>query len=352
MKAFAPITGRDGEPLAGPLTLSAPQRRPESVRRTSHVDTTRDAGLAYTEIIALSGRARDLVTRDREAVVVDEASLEVSVGPGGFIDRVEAVIGGPPLDDLVGKPVGFGFRSVAKNVLTRLTGTPLGLLVDDLSGAPAPAGYGAIREQALLALPVPVPKDWAGRADVCAGWRGEGEAYRLASSGLQLPFEAAPPVAPDLDGDDPLGWHSLPPLRLRQSRRLRRLDVWGEGDHLCVDAMFRDSTTDPDLTERVVHEYSLSAVIGGPSHQIQKIRADPGSLPFAHDCPLAAASAQRVLGIPVASLRSQVQRINIGRNSCTHLNDMLRSLTDIEVLARHLPGDPTREDSDYLWLQR
>jgi hypothetical protein len=31
------------------------------------------------------------------------------------------------------------------------------------------------------------------------------------------------------------------------------MDLWREGERLMIDAMFRDSATDPDLTPRVVH---------------------------------------------------------------------------------------------------
>jgi hypothetical protein len=144
-------------------------------------------------------------------------------------------------------------------------------------------------------------------------------------------------MAPDLSaGNDPLGWHTMEPLGARQSRRLRRMDVWREGDRLLIDAMFRDSTADPDLTPRVVHEYSITAVIDSESLVVLEIQAEPRSLPFPADCPLAAESAQLVVGLPITSLRGAVGKLSKGPGSCTHLNDALRYLADAAGLVRHL----------------
>src|SRR5690606_12305364 len=116
-----------------------------------------------------------------------------------------------------------------------------------------------------------------------------------------------PPVAPVLAGDDPWAWHAMEPLGSRSSRRLRRLDLWRAGDQLMVDAMFRDTTTDPDLTARVVHEYRVAVALDPASLTIVSAQATPRSLPFPTDCPLAAASAADIVGVPAPELRARVR---------------------------------------------
>jgi Protein of unknown function (DUF2889) len=327
---------------------SAPARRPWSVRRTSHVDVTRaGAGTANGRPLAaaVSGVARDLLTSGDGGEVVGTASLVLTMDAAGRIDSADHEPSEPLCALLVGQRPGFGFRSATKELQQALTGTLLGLLIDDLSGAPAPASYGAIREQLLLRRPEPVsPGDEdrrEGRVDVCAGWRADGLPTRRRKAGLPLPFSLSASRAPSLDGPDALAWHGLPALASRQSRRLRRLDLWRNTDgRLWVDAMFRDTAVDPDLTEAVVHEYSLAAVIDPVTLTVLSAEAAAGPLPFADDCPLAADSAQLIIGQPVTSLRSKVGAISRGPGSCTHLNDLLRSLGDVGELAKMLPGFP------------
>jgi Protein of unknown function (DUF2889) len=333
------------DPLPGPVLEPAPPRRAESIRRTSHLDVTTRAGDGFmNSIVSIGGGARDLVT-DAEGVaaVVAVARLHVSMDGEGRIDAVEQDPVWPACDELLGTRVGFGFRSAVKNLLVDLTGSPLGLLVDDLSGAPAPSGYGAIRERTVLGLPdPPIPAGAAGvyqQADVCAGWRTGGLPLRSRMAGQSLPFSAEPPVAPSLQGADAVAWHAMDRLKMRQSRRIRRLDLWADGAVLRVDAMFRDVTVDPDpdLTVRVVHEYALTAEIDPDSLTVLAAHADPRSLPFATDCPFAASSAELIVGHHVGDLRTAVRTISRGAHSCTHLNDLLRSLADVSVLAPLLP---------------
>ena len=54
------------------------------------------------------------------------------------------------------------------------------------------------------------------------------------------------------------------------------------------------------------------------------------------ECPGAVASAERLSGMPIAELRTRVRREFTGTSTCTHLNDTLRSLGDLEVLVGQL----------------
>jgi hypothetical protein len=296
-----------------------------------------------SSIVSIGGRARDLLTdRDGQAVVAASASLAVTLDREGRIDSVAQDPVRPACGELVGVRVGFGFRSAVKTLLGELTGTPLGLLVDDLSGAPAPAGYGSIRERIVLGLPdPPIPAGGGGvhqQTDVCAGWRAGGVPTQSRLDGRPLPFSIEPPRAPSLEGADPMAWHPMDQLGLRQSRRIRRLDLWAERGTLHVDAMFRDVTVDPDadLTVRVVHEYALTAELEPGTLTVLAAEADPRSLPFPTDCPFAAASAHLIVGQQAADLRTAVRTISRGSHSCTHLNDLLRSLADTATLAAYL----------------
>ena len=60
--------------------------------------------------------------------------------------------------------------------------------------------------------------------------------------------------------------------------------------------------------------------------------ATPRALPWP-ECPQAAASASRLVGQPVGELRDFVRQDLSGTTTCTHLNDLLRSLADVATLA-------------------
>jgi hypothetical protein len=55
------------------------------------------------------------------------------------------------------------------------------------------------------------------------------------------------------------------------------------------------------------------------------------------ECPFAAASAARLDGHAVGELRELVGREFKGTTTCTHLNDLLRSLADLARLVALLP---------------
>ncbi|SHN17833.1 DUF2889 domain-containing protein [Cryptosporangium aurantiacum] len=99
--------------------------------------------------------------------------------------------------------------------------------------------------------------------------------------------------------------------------------------------MFRDTYADPDGLETVLHEYELSATLDAATLTVQQIEAVPRVLP-APECPWAAASASRLVGVPVIELRQRVGRELRGTATCTHLNDLLRSLAGIPALLAHL----------------
>jgi hypothetical protein len=325
---------RRGAGLPGPVIESAPPRRPGSVRRTAHLDVTRAPSADLpTSFVAIRGAARDLVTSADGATIIGNASLAIGLDSDGSIATVEQSPPDPSCAGIVGARIGFAIRSQIKGSLEATRGSLLGLLLDDLSGAAAPTGYASIRDRILAGLP-PSPRSSpaARQLDVCAGWRQGGEPARLVQSGRPMPHEE-PFVAPPLLGDDELAWHEMGPLDPSRTRRVRRLDVFPDGEHMLVDAMFRDVSVDLDNTPRVVHEYALHAILDRTTLAVREIEAEPRALPFPTDCPIAAASVVALVGLTVHDFRHTVRTLSVGPSSCTHLNDLLRSLADVAVLA-------------------
>jgi hypothetical protein len=113
-------------------------------------------------------------------------------------------------------------------------------------------------------------------------------------------------------------------------RRRRRIDLT-VGRALTVDAMFRDSHFDGDGNESAVHEYGLRAEIDTETLLLTELEATPRVLPYI-ECPRAAASALRLVGFPLAEVRDRVRAELVGTSTCTHLNDLLRSLEDVNGL--------------------
>jgi hypothetical protein len=337
--------------LPGPLSPSAPERAAHSVRRTSNLDMIRTAreqstgvGLGISEA---RGTARDLVTYQGVPEGAGEATLLLTVDTEGRIDSIETSPATPTSQELLGARIGFGFRSQAKGMLQATSASLLGLLVDDLSGATAASGYASIRERTLAGLPSIVrpepvatsaPRasirviEGATQTNVCAGWRAGGIPTLSRETGAPMPLGDAP-VAPPLVSDDPHAWHAMDDLEPGSTRRLRRLDLTKDGGWLTVDAMFRDICVDPDGTPRVVHEYALSASIDAQTRSVVAIHADPRVLPFATDCPFAAGHVENLVGHTVDGFRTGMSKILSGTSSCTHLNDLLRSLADVVPLA-------------------
>jgi hypothetical protein len=225
----------------------------------------------------------------------------------------------------------------------------LHLLLDDLPGATLVSGYAIQRAGALPrarppqdsggGAPEPAPR-MAARDDLCAGWAHDGTMMVTIRSTGEIPVPEGPPAPPLERHDDPLAWHPLAPLAPHAMRRRRRLDVVAPDvpDHpYLLDAHFRDSHMNEAGVESVVHEYSLTGAIDGTGSRVVDISAEAHVLPWM-ECPGALASAGRVVGMPTGELRTRVRRELTGASTCTHLNDMLRSLGDVEVLVGELSG--------------
>jgi hypothetical protein len=143
------------------------------------------------------------------------------------------------------------------------------------------------------------------------------------------------PVGSLVNEADPDGWHPLGVQPSPTMRRARRLDIWAENGMLHADLGFQDSGTHPDGGRVAVHEYVVTATIEPATMTLVALSADPRILPY-RECPGATANIARVIGLPIASMRVSVPEILSGTLGCTHLNDVLRSLSDVAVLAEPL----------------
>jgi hypothetical protein len=309
--------------------------RPGSVRRTTTHDFTRPEGLQGPVTAVAIGR--DLRTdADGTTTVLGAARIEMQVDfATGIIARLAADPPAHELDDMVGITAYRGFRAALAQALPDepASGSVRWQLLDDMPMALMLNGRVLRAEGIALARaensPVPV--------DICAGWVAGGTLL----AGLT---EFGPPlhIGPEADDveprDDDLAWHRHDPLPSHATRRRRRLDVWPDGDVAVVDCFFRDSHSDGAGVETVVHEYTVRGSVDRASLTVTDCRAVAGPLPYP-ECPGAAASAARLRGVPVGDLRSWVLTDLVGPATCTHLNDALRSLQDVDALVRQLvPG--------------
>ena len=145
--------------------------------------------------------------------------------------------------------------------------------------------------------------------------------------------------------DDPHGWHELPELPPVSFRRARRVDVWRDpvDGTIMIDSGFQDSAGHPEHGRIAVHEYVLRATADPDSLTITSVDADPRILPFL-SCPDAVGTASKVVGTPLAELRTTVLERLAKTNGCTHLNDALRALAEVPVLLDQLDTELANAD--------
>lgn len=273
---------------------------------------------------------RDLLTRlDGTTEVVDEVRLDATVDAVGMIVRIESDPTVPALVELAGTHGSKGHRARVDELLPdhRDRGTLLLQLLDDMPMAALISMYGATRAMDDWNLP---PEAASNMADLCAGWeRGATMLDALERTSI-FPIPVGPPAPAIEPAHDPLAWHDLVPLVPRSVRRRRRLDLL-PGEPTAMDVHFRDSHMGDDGLEDVLHEYTLAVSL---DHDLTVLTSEPAArvLPWP-ECPGALASASRVVGQPVSALRQLVTSEFTGTSTCTHLNDVLRSLAGATALA-------------------
>ena len=309
-----------------PVT-SIPPRALGSVRRTTNIDQERG------DLLEVRASGRDLRTAaDGTTSVLDEVQLRASLEPDGTLTAIESEPPEPALAKLVGVNNQRGFRAAMDQAVPhhREAATVLHQLLDDVPMAALINGYGWSRE---IGDDFELPTGSADRLrDRCAGWIHDGVMLGALDETGIFPIPLGPD-APDLDDlADPLAWHAMEPMVPRSVRRRRRLDLI-DGDPLTVDVHFRDSHLAVDAAEDVLHEYTLQATVDPESLVVLGCEAQARTLPWP-ECPNALASATRIAGEPVTGLRAKVHADFRGTSTCTHLNDVLRSLAGVSALTR------------------
>ena len=323
---------------ANPIGAS-PLRIAGSIRRTSTIDTEWPEGLGPP--MRMRGHARDFLTgADGVERVLDAAQIELLVSMRREILSISASRRNDEVQALIGSRGGGHLRAELARVIPEelAGGTPLYLLLDDLSGASLVAGWAWSRWSDDWLQRQAEGRKTTGRngtmEGVCTGFRPGSSA--LMDDGTSNPhLQSSARVPPLLNPDDPIGWHEL----ARQSgvgmRRARRIDVWLE-DVVCIDVGFQDSATAPDGGDRIaVHEYHVTARADPVSFEVLSLVSDPRVLPY-RECPGASDNMGRILGESLADLRAEVPVKLFGTLGCTHLNDVLRSMADVPQLVGRL----------------
>jgi hypothetical protein len=307
---------------------------------------------AFGGPLQLLGRARDLYTDGTgTGTVTSEAEVDAGLDGERRLLTLRTSPQIPETDLLKGLVVGPGFRAALSQAAGReaIARSPLYLLLDDLPVAALISGYAALYRNGpgesgsgLVSLGEGSGPDRTRllRADICSGWRSDGTMMVALRSGRSMPVSVGPKAPRMEDPDDPLGWHELEDMRDGSMRRQRLIDLTGDKT-LTVHAMFRDTHKAVDGLETVLHEYSVEATVNPENMRVESCQAAPHSLPWP-ECPEAAGSAPRLIGEEVRNLREFVRANLSGVGTCTHLNDLLRSMADVAVLVRMLPG-PERE---------
>jgi Protein of unknown function (DUF2889) len=325
---------------AGP-SQGTPPRAPRSIRRTTTLDIT----FPSLGVLVLHGVGRDLLTNltdysdssdsSIEAIVLDQTEATIEVD---HYARLVSTIEIPGADEgqheaaqqLIGVPATGKLRKMLGVYLPEevSSGSLLAQILDDVPAATLIAGSALFRQG--LIEPSPSSEKRRPQVDVCTGWKSGGV---MAQAIIEddVPYMGEGPLAPTLLSDtDPLAWHEFPPLSLGAMRRHRRLDIThldagiDSSDGYALDIFFRDSFVEPDGRQSVVHEYAITGTLDSQG-TITAMIATPHVIP-GPECPGAAASAQRVIGLPLSEVRAHVTAEFSGISTCTHLNDMLRSL--------------------------
>jgi hypothetical protein len=286
------------------------------------------------------GRARDVATLAEGAAPVTLASgaFSITASPQREILSIATDPMHPRDQELVGVRAGAASRVALAKTMGDSLGAPIYQLIDDFAGASLVSGWiwahwnpdwvRQMREGGAAARKGP-------RVNVCTG-------FAEGSSALDS-FDA--PATRTLDRNevtllvnpaDPEGWHEMTgPAAGPYFCRARRIDVWEEGELLRVDAGFQDSGATPDGARVAVHEYRVFATLEPKTTVLRSLEVQALILPFA-ECPGAALKASKMVGQPVREFRQRVIDTLPHTDGCTHLNDVLRSLADVEQLATQL----------------
>ncbi|QQN75259.1 DUF2889 domain-containing protein [Croceicoccus sp. YJ47] len=321
------------EPIRDPVGTT-PERRAGSIRRTTSMDVVWPEGRDGGSLVI--GKGRDALTlADFSLVPLGNAAMR-SILDGRTVTEISLSDCALDTAQLAGIDAGGGLRKAFDQLFPdeRRRGSLCHLLVDDLAGTSLVSKW-TPNYWKSLADPSSIP-DGPGRKmeGVCIGFRPGSAALLPGGARRQSPNVVRLP--PLIHADDRAGWHELPMATGMHFRRVRRVDIWRDGDAFIVDCHFQDSSSAPDAGKRMgIHEYG-TRVVAEADGIIRSIAVTPGTLPYAA-CRAAPVNMDILLGTQLARLRTSVMTHLKGTAGCTHLNDVMRSLADVPALARRLP---------------
>ena len=317
--------------------VAPPARRPGSVRRTSTVLMSWPDGLGTD--LHLKGRARDLLTPvDGAPSVVSEVDLYAVTGREREIQRIEADPARAGLSRLVGSRAGGNLRKAIAAELPEEVGngTPLHLLLDDLAGSTLISGFVFVRwldhlpEMRERFTKAPPNRQMV---DICAGFQAGSSSLRPDGSIIHNQNTAYP--GPLADPADPWAGTSSMSLPCPPCVALAASTCGTRTGHSASMPCSATAPGIPTAREVVVHEYQLLGQADRTSGVLLSVTAVPRVLPYA-ECPGAAPNASWMAGTELRAMRTEVLARLQKTDCCTHLNDGLRSLAEVPVLAAAL----------------
>ncbi len=275
----------------------------------------------------------------------DEADLELELDGSQVITGATTRPTRRGTELLVGATAVRGFRASVEAALPeeRTSATPLALLLDDVStvamiGTIAWSQHRADAEDYRSSIEAASAFLAAQDAKVaCSGFRRDG--YYRKSIDRETMFPHWFRAAGRLETDDEWAWHEMETPPDVCFRRRRRIDTWSDGACVAVDAHYRDSVWGPEHDEVALHEYSLRATVDPGSNLLRTISVEANVLPFP-ECPSVTRQVGELVGRDVTALRAEVHRALPGIHGCTHLNDMLRGLSDVPALVEAIDLPP------------
>ena len=291
----------------------------------------------------IEGHGRDVYTHAQgsapEVLALD--GLQATMSHSRTIESIETTPARSSSAQLVGERGGGYLRQALNEALPaeREAGSPLYLLIDDLSGASLVSGWAWTRWRGPDAPPEfqLTEGELSKRIELVGSMENICTGFRTGSSALNDPegkVQNSHPVVVLPNPADPAGWHEMPQHTAPAMRRSRRIDVWQDG-LIHIDAMFQDSATTPEGGRCAVHEYTFQATVDPESMKLLTVQAQPRILPY-RECPAAIENLGRLAGTPMRELRRVVLEQLGRKRGCTHLNDAMRSLAETPMLVQHL----------------
>lgn len=283
----------------------------------------------------LRGAARLLGTGLHDTTELGSTQMDASLDARKRLSELRLLPAQHGTEHLLDHVVGRGFRAAAHALLGEEPPLTTSVLLDDLPVAALISGYASLYSGKIQIEPKHLDIGLL-RPDICAGWSSDATMLSTLRERGGLPVPIGPPAEALDTPEDELAWHDIGELPRGAMRRRRLLDVASKGtDILEVSAMFRDTHHDHEGVEAVLHEYSFTAEMNRKTHVLSQCSARPHVLPWV-ECPAAAASASRLDGLSVEMVNQTVQQDMRGTSTCTHLNDLLRSLSRAGALGDEL----------------